>query len=502
MIKSYFKKFLFSLTAFAFVFSLFTNVLATDEIPVNHINGNEITTDNSSTITGTTSLEIVENTICDIDVGGIGHFEKQITDFDETEKSVTLTLTLTNTKEIEESYRDVEIFLVIDNSASMTSNYVNGITRKQAVINSANSLVQKLFNSNPNVKIGVVSFSSLDSSAGETEGTINDANLLLGLSNSETQVQNTITNLSEVEVGPRTNIEAGLTIAQDNFTADENVARYVVLLTDGVPNNATDGTFSSYSGTVATRTKAKLEEIESDGTQIITAMINLNSETVEPTTGRTYRALSEEIFGTEENPTTSRYFYVPDSEIEDTIVNDIFDSLVVRIDNTLRNITITDYFPQEIIDNFNFEYVASPNIGTVSQSIDTSNNSITWNIELLSEGEVATLSYKLTLKEDYDHDIIDVILPTNTNVDITGENNGNEIHENSEESPTIRVEYTEDIVEEPDNNTVINMIDNTVANKVIPQTGNNSSIWFTVVVSILAIAIIARLIHMKNKLNK
>ena len=490
MVKISFKKFLFAFVAFIFVFSMMTSVLATNDIALNTPSGNE-TQNTTQTAQGTTSLEIVEDTVCHIDVGGIGEFEKKITDYDATEKSVTLTLTMTNTKEVEESYKDVEIFFVIDNSSSMVESYIGDKTRKQAVIDSANSLVDKLFASNPNVKIGVVGFSSLDTTVGETEGTINDATLRLELSNSQDDVKGAITNLSNLNVGPRTNIEAGLTIAQENFSDEENVNRYVVLLTDGVPNNDTNGTFGTYSGVVATRTKAKLEEMENAGTQIVAAMINLDSETIEPTTQRTYRDLAEEIFGTEENSTTSAYFYIPDDELEDTIVNDIFNNLVVTTDNTLRNITITDYFPQEIIDNFNFEYVASPNIGEVSQSIDTTNNSITWNIELLSEGEVATLVYKLTLKDDYDEEIIDQILPTNTHVDITGENNGEQIDSTSDESPTIVVKYEEPTITPPDN---------TVSPDPIPQTGEGIGL-IVAIVAIIVIAVISRMVYMK-KINK
>ena len=486
MVKISFKKFLFAFVAFIFVFSMMTSVLATNDIALNTPSGNE-TQNTTQTAQGTTSLEIVEDTVCHIDVGGIGEFEKKITDYDATEKSVTLTLTMTNTKEVEESYKDVEIFFVIDNSSSMVESYIGDKTRKQAVIDSANSLVDKLFASNPNVKIGVVGFSSLDTTAGETEGTINDATLRLELSNSQDDVKGAITNLSNLDVGPRTNIEAGLTIAQENFSDEENVNRYVVLLTDGVPNNDTNGTFGTYSGVVATRTKAKLEEMENAGTQIVAAMINLDSETIEPTTQRTYRDLAEEIFGTEENSTTSAYFYIPDDELEDTIVNDIFNNLVVTTDNTLRNITITDYFPQEIIDNFNFEYVASPNIGEVSQSIDTTNNSITWNIELLSEGEVATLVYKLTLKDDYDEEIIDQILPTNTHVDITGENNGEQIDSTSDESPTVIVRYDEPAPAP----------DNTVSPTPIPQTGEGIGLIISIAL-VATIAVIGRIIYLNN----
>ena len=492
MLKKCTKRFLAMIIAFLFIITMTPNVFATNDLVLNTPgNTNTALNDtNSGSVIGNTTLEVVEDNVCNIPIGDLGSFEKKITDFDANEKSVTLTLSVTNLKDIEETQKDAEIFLVVDNSSSMTEDYVGEETRKQAVIDSANSLVDKLFESNPNTQIGVVGFSSKDSAKGETEGTIEDASLESTLSSSVDEVKTAISNLSNLEVGPRTNIEAGLTLAQDNFSSKENVNKYVLLLTDGVPNNDTNGTFGKYSGTVATRTKSKLEELENSDIKVIAAMINLNGEDVEPTTERTYAELAQEIFGTEENSTTSKYFYIPDSEIEDTIVNDIFNSLVTKVDNTLSNITITDYFPQEIIDNFNFEYVASPNIGTVSQSINTENNSITWNIELLSEGETATLSYKLTLKDDYDKNIIDQILKTNTKVDITADNNGETLTETSDVSPTIRVRYQN------------NIVDNTVAVKPIPQTGDSSSLWFIAIVMFLVLIVIGRIIYLKKYSNK
>ena len=485
------KKIIFIMLVIALLFSISSPVLATSQI---NPDTNEETTSN---VESNTTLEVVENNICHIEVGDIGEFNKQITAYDEAEKSVTLTLTFRNIKEVEESYRNVEIFFVIDNSSSMTESFVGEGTRKAEVMQSAKSLTEKLFTSNPNVKIGVVGFSSLDTAKGETEGTINDAKLMVGLSNSKSDVSQAITSLENTETGPRTNIEAGLTIAEQNFSNTEGVDRYIVLLTDGVPNNAIDGTYATYGGVVATRTKNKIEEIKSSGTKIIGAMINLPAETIEPTTQKTYRELSEEIFGTIEQPLADVFYYVSDEQIESTIVNDIYDDLKVVTDNTLKNITIVDYFPQEIIDNFDFEYVASPNIGTVSQEIDRTNNSITWHIEMLSAGEEASLSYKLILKEDFNKEIIDKILPTNENVDITAEDDNTRYEESSDVSPTVVVK--EDVVEpEPTPEPDKPITDNTVSDKPIPQTGDNS-ILFVVAISILSIAIIARFIYIRNK---
>ena len=503
------KKILFILIALTLVFSIFTNVFASDITPPD-VNTDTESENTETSTTGTTTLEIVEDNVCTIEVDDLARFEKRITAFDETEKSATLTLSLTNLKTVEERNINVEIFLVIDNSASMTTAYVGDKTRKQAVLDSASSLVDKIYAQNNKAQVGVVGFSSLDTTAGQTEGTINDATLITRLSNNSNDVKNAISNLSSLNVGPRTNIDAGVTVARDNFSSNENVRRYIILLTDGVPNNDINGHFLDYSDTVLLGTKSKLESIEASGISIISAMINLN-DTTEPTTGRTYRELAETVFGTESNPTTSTYFYIDDTQIEDTIINDIFDSLVITTDNTLRNITITDYFPQEIIDNFNFEYVASPNIGEVSQTINTQNNSITWNIELLSEGETATLSYKLTLKDDYNKDIIDIILKTNDHVDITGEDSNGPVNESSDVSPTIRVEYEEPTIipepepepepkpePEPEPDPIIpepEEPDNTVAPDPIPQTGDILFLIFIITFITLAIISATRYIR-------
>lgn len=502
MLKISLKKFLCAFIALVFVLSIATTVFATDSGIISNTVTTENTVSNSITndesVYANTTLELVENTVCRIDAGGYGEFTKQITEFNEADKSATLTLTMTNTKTVEESMRDVEIFFVIDNSSSMLQTYEN-TTRKQAVINSANTLVEKLYKENSKAKIGVVEFSS---SLQQPEGTINDGKLISPLTNSEADVKQAISNLANSEGGPRTNIEAGLQIAQQNFSKDENVARYIILLTDGVPNNATDGTSLTYSGAVASRTKSRIQSIENSGIDIIGAMINLDSEKVEPSTQKTYRELAEEIFGTEENSTLTNYYYIPDAEIEDTIVNDIFANLVMKKDNTLRNITIVDYFPQEIIDNFDFEYVASPNIGTVSQEINRENNSITWHIELLSEGQTATLSYKLKLKEDYDQKIIDVVLPTNTHVDITGETNEGQIDNTSDDSPTVVVKYDEPEVPEPVNNVPANTItpvDNTIVpDTKLPQTGEATT-WILATIFILVAILAGRTLILKKQ---
>ena len=445
------------------------------------------TTVNAATYTNT-KLEVVDETVCTINLGDMGIFEKKIVNFNADEKSVTLELNIKNIKEVDEEYKPVEIFLVVDNSYSTNSN-------RQTLIDSAKKLVEKLHELDPNVQIGVVSFSSLDASQGETEGTINDAELRLDLSTSTSDINNALDSILTDELGPRTNLDAGMTLANQSFNTDTDADRFMVILTDAVPNTAVGGPTQTYSGEVTTKTRAKLKEIADSGVNIISSLVNLDDVTTEPSTGKTYKALAEEIFGTEEDPFVGNLFYINESDLEDHITNTIYEIIKpTKVDNTIQNIVIKDYFPQEIIDNFDFEYVASPNIGNVSQEINDEDNSITWEIELLEEGETATLSYKLTLRDNYNVEILDKVIPTNNEVDIDYTHNGEDEIVFSEDSPKVKV--TADEEPAPENN-----VDNTVANTPIPQTGNNT---FSIIAFVVIIALafgISRL-YLLKKYNK
>jgi hypothetical protein len=133
---------------------------------------------------------------------------------------------------------------------------------------------------------------------------------------------------------------------------------------------------------------------------------------------KTNKQIIEAIFGTTSQPTTGTFYYITDDKIEQTITSDIYNTLMPT-KTYLRNIQIVDYFPAEIVKNFDFAYVTESNIGDISAKIDTTTNSITWTIPELASGETATVQYKLKLKENYDSSIVGKLLDTNEKVDVT-----------------------------------------------------------------------------------
>lgn len=360
----------------------------------------------------TVTMSVVEEPICTIQLSDNSKFEKKLISKNLQNKEVTLQLQVTN--EEKSNKPTGEIMLVLDNSESMKLETSTGSVRKDLVFESAKTLVSNLLKDNENLKIGVVSFST--NTDASKEGTTEDAQVVSKLSNDSNALLNSISSIEAT--GPRTDLEAGLEVASGEFTKTDN-SKYMIVLTDGVPNVALNYDKVYYSDDVIAKTKAKLEALKKANVNVITMLTGINTPEGTPTgASKTYNQIITEIFGTQENPTAGTFYYVTDDKVESTIKTDIYNSLVPE-EKTLKDIKIVDYFPKEIIDNFDFSYVSKANIGEISATVDKTNNSITWNIPSLAIGQTATVQYKLKLKENFDSAIVNKILNTNEKVDTT-----------------------------------------------------------------------------------
>lgn len=412
----------------------------------------------TNTKTGTTTLELVEKKLCEISLKNgnevIGKFTKELSKFDADKKEVELTLKVENLMKDENAEKPVEVLLVLDNSNSMNAKY-NQKEKKEYVKMVSNLFVDSLFGYFKDVKVGVVAFAAITpTTVGGKYGSAEDAKLLTALSNSKDTVKNAINNSYVPDENTAcTNIESGLDLAQKSFSSSTETTKYVVLISDGVPNvSLAPSDTPAYSGEAATRTKAKLQTLEQAGYHIFSVLMGLNDSDKENAYApkkedghnMTNRELSEEVFGTIENPTAGDFYYIDYDSLDTTVNGKILNGIKDLKDTSITNIVIKDYFPKEIVDNFNFTYVKSPNIGEVSSKIDNTDNSITWNIELLKYGEVAELVYKLTLKDDYNKEIVDKILQTNSGIDLKYQYGTEPTEEPTyKEFSTIRVKYKE-----------------------------------------------------------
>ena len=380
----------------------------------------------------TVAMEVVEEPICTIDLAESSKFQKEIIHKDLKNKEITLQLEVTNQEKIEKPTG--EIMLVLDNSDSMLDKVSENKTRKDLIFEAATTLVSKLLQ-DAELKIGIVGFST--NTNVNKEGTLEDASLISGLSNDVTTLTNSI---SHIETnGPRTNLQAGLLLASQQFTPN-NHSKYMIVLTDGVPNVAIDYDKIYYSDNVIKNTKEQLQACHQQEIQLITMLTGIADESYVPVTvDKNFGQIITEIFGTQSSPTAGSFYYIADTEIEPTITDDIYKTLVPT-EKTLTNLTIVDYFPEEIVKNFDFAYVSHANIGNVSPTIDTSTNSITWTIPALASGQTAIVQYQLKLKENFDSSLINKILNTNEKVTIQYTDfNGEKQAKSSSISPKIRL---------------------------------------------------------------
>lgn len=432
---------------------------------------------------GDATMSLVKDETANIEFGRFGKFEKKMVNIDTGKKTIDIRLTVKNDQVVEDKevtetvMKPGQVIFLIDGSKSMLDERtIDGktTTRQKVVIDSAKDLAEKLFKDNENIKIGVVEFAT--TTVPTEEGGENDAKIITPtLVNNKTDLETALDSLESNVMGPRTNIEVGLekaeellnTVAKEDIKDDEG--RYIIVLTDAIPNTAKGVSFDTYSEKTSTPTKNKLIDLKSKNIDVISLLMEMSEDEIYSSLEDpkpTYKEVAERVFGTSANPTAGPVYYVSDSEATQTITNNIYKNLTKTVTTTvpgesyvLTDIVIKDLIPQNIVDNFNFEYTVKPNKGTVTDKIDTKDNSITWTIPELKPGESATLTYRLSLKDTFDNSIVAINLPTNKDVTI-------DYLENGEKGETKHNDKCPIVILDVE------------AKKDIPQTGSNT--WFNI----------------------
>lgn len=398
------------------------------------------------------SMEVVEDNICTIKLNEDSEFEKKMIEYDLTKHQVTLQLKVSNNSKA--VIPSGEMMLVIDSSSSMDEIVSGTTTRKDLVLNSANKLVESLLKANPtSLKIGVTTFSTgneKDSNGYLITGTEADAQKVCDFTNDVSTLTSKISAIKGT--GQYTDLDAGLKLAKSQFTND-NTNKYMIILTDGLPNLAVgNNDLVTYDGLtkIIEQTKSTLTSLEN--VDVYTMLTGIDNEEAtfraEGTNKYTYGQVIQEVFGTEENPTKGKFYKIQDNEIEQTITEKIYNDLM-PVENALEDITVIDYFPQYMVDNFEMTYVDGIDVSNVSPKIDTETNSITWNLAKLEAGQTAIIQYRLTLKDEFDETIIDKVLDTNQKVDVGYKDFDGQIKsETSDVTPKIKL-VKEDIAPIP-----------------------------------------------------
>lgn len=358
-----------------------------------------------------------------------GFVSKTIVDSNKETGEVTVELKLSNTKKDITNSKNTEIILVIDNSNSMNYKTADGKTRKSILLNSAKSLIEDIYKTSSNTKVGIVKF------CGESgwSSLANSISVITKPTENKDDVLKGIKTIEDKSVESGTNIQKGLVKAEEAFSKDAG-NKVIVLFTDGCPNEDAKGNYLNSDSemvmtnekynTILENTRNELEKIDQSGISLISLMTGVNSDDVDAN-GSTVTNTEDDIkaiqkiFGTETKPTAGKFYNAKTTDVSKVVSKNITNDITEILNSPINTVKMVDYFPDDIIENFEFSYVGNPSIGDVSDSIDKENKTITWDIGMLKGNEVATLKYKLKIKDMKNEKLLNKTISTNQKVVLT-----------------------------------------------------------------------------------
>ncbi len=377
-----------------------------------------------------------------------GYISKTIVDSNKDTGEVTIELKLSNTKketEQTEKYEDTEVYLLVD------ENIVKDADKLPKYLKDVESLTKKIFESNSKTKVGIIGIKGTicdlwneggktfegDKHEGNVPGSDSNAEVVVKLTNNIDSIKNGIKNMNASKNRYYTNLQAAIRLANNSYS--KNVNKILISLFDNVPDIAigVKSQVSGYGSTkervialhekIATYTKNEILTLKKSNVSFILLRPDDTSydETwYSLTTGEKLLDFDgspyvKKLYGTVDNPTYGKMYNFNDSNIETIITENIYQDVKKLIQPDISNTKVVDYFPTDIINNFDFAYVGKPNIGTVSDNIDENTNTITWDIGKLEGTNTATLKYKLKIKDMKNEELLNKTIATNEKVVLT-----------------------------------------------------------------------------------
>lgn len=425
-----------------------------------------------------------------------GYINKKIISSDPSNGEVTVELTVANTSADVTSikYDNTEIWIIIPEEVEFST----AIATKIEYIK---QMASKILSESDNVKIGIIGVTGPTTSG--TNGTATDAEYVSELTDDYATLINNLNNMNSEKVNYYFNHQAALRLANTSFS--ENVNKVVITLVDGITqtgigidNVISGGTFAAKAdlNAKAVAIQGEINTLKNIGANFI--VLRSEYDNYIYTYGSSITVDANEyidlMYGTIDNPYCGKIYEVTDENLGKIITEDIYMYIYNMIQNLISNITITDYFPDDITDNFEFSYVSKPSSGTISSTI--TDNKIVYTLDELAGNESVTISYKLKLKDMSNSDLLDKVISTNEKVVLTYTDNSDEDYEVTlTSSPSIQLTKVE-----TNNNT------NTTTSTNVETTVENPNTGLYVSLSILFVALSGGIVYIvyrkKNYFNK
>ena len=400
-----------------------------------------------------------------------GYISKTIIDSNPSAGEVTVELNVLNTKKEQSSdnktYENTEIYILVSENLIIEEE-----EKRDKYISDINNLISQIFEFNNKTNVGIIGMTGtiVDGKLDETgklvvgdndesyvEGTEKNAEIVIKPTNNLNSIMNAIKNMNSSKTTYRINLQAGIRLANNSFSNNTN--KILISLYDGVPAIAI-GEYSAVLGSnpevlikekhenIATYTRDEILKLKDSGISFILLRpddTSFDEEWFEAGTGRKLLDFDgspyvQKLYGTMDKPTYGKMYEFTEDNIHTVITENISKGIKDLIATDISNVKVVDYFPEEIVNNFEFSYSQRPSIGTVSDSIDSKTRTITWDIGTLKGEQIASLRYKLKLKNMNNKDLLNKEIATNEKLILTYNDDKNESHTvNLTTSPTIKL---------------------------------------------------------------
>lgn len=378
-----------------------------------------------------------------------GYISKKIISSDSKNGEVTVELTVSNTSENDASikYDNTEVWIIIPEEVEFSTTIATKIEYIK-------QMASKILSESDNVKIGIIGVTGPTTNG--TNGTATDAEYVSELTDDYATLINNLNNMNSEKVSYNFNHQAALRLANTSFS--ENVNKVVITLVDGITqtgigiDNVISGGTSAAKADLnakAIAIQGEINTLKSIGANLI--VLRSEYENYIYTYGSSITIDANEyidlMYGTVDNPFCGKIYEVTDENLENIITENIYMYIYSMIQNSIKNVTITDYFPDDITDNFEFSYVTKPANGTISSNI--TDNKIEYSLDELAGNESVTISYKLKLKNMANIKLLDKVINTNEKVVLTYTDSSNKNYEVTlTSSPSIKLEKADEKADE------------------------------------------------------
>ncbi len=440
-----------------------------------------------------------------------GYLENSITSIEETTGKVNMTMALHNKKTAQEeelTYENTEIFIMVPVSASQE--------KKNEYSTYVETLANKIFEANEKTKIGIIGLKGTiidmsfdeegnaiwgENHQGDVEGTANDGEIVVNLTNQVSVLTSGIKNMNPEETQYYINLQAAIRLAKNSYS--ENVNKILISLYDNVPsiaigveNQVSYGGVTPYDTLeeavvakhekIVSYTKSEILSLQEENIDFILLRpedTSFDQDWYDKESGQLNYEFDgspyvQELYGTLENPTYGKMYSLDNNSLETIVTEYIYQDVMEEVGTSLTSVIVKPYFSQKILENFDmsFEENANIDISTLEEGY------ITWNVGNLENGKSSEIHYTLTMKNIEKSELLNQEIPITDKVEVSYVNyTDTQKNATITTSPLIQLIEKEEIKEPNANqNTNTPATDDTVAPGTIPQAGATMTIWLGV----------------------